>query len=89
MVSKADDLPYVIKRHQFPVRLCFAMTINKSQGQSFDMVGVDLRQECFTHAQLYVALSRVIDVRGSIVCGDDEDHHHPEVVNVYDEDLIR
>jgi ATP-dependent exoDNAse (exonuclease V) alpha subunit len=34
------------------------MTINKSQGQTFDIVGVDLRHPVFTHGQLYVALSR-------------------------------
>ena len=34
------------------------MTINKSQGQTFDVVGVDLRHPVFTHRQLYVALSR-------------------------------
>lgn len=35
------------------------MTINKSQGQSLQYVGIDIRtQECFTHGQLYVALSR-------------------------------
>ena len=36
------------------------MTINKSQGQTFKAVGVDLtRNESFTHGMLYVALSRV------------------------------
>ena len=35
------------------------MTINKSQGQTFKAVGVDLTNECFTHGMLYVALSRV------------------------------
>jgi hypothetical protein len=49
-------------RRQFPVKLCFAMTINKAQGQSFDKVGVDLRLPVFTHGQLYVALSRATDV---------------------------
>ena len=34
------------------------MTINKSQGQTFGMVGVDLRTDVFSHGQLYVALSR-------------------------------
>ena len=51
-------------RRQFPVRLCFAMTINKAQGQSLDKVGVDLRLPVFTHGQLNVALSRVTDVKG-------------------------
>jgi PIF1 helicase. len=27
------DVPFQIKRLQFPVRLAFAMTLNKSQGQ--------------------------------------------------------
>ena len=35
------------------------MTINKSQGQAFKAVGVDLTNESFTHGMLYVALSRV------------------------------
>ena len=47
------------KRVQFPVRVCFAMTINKAQGQTFgSKVGIDVVPECFSHGQLYVALSR-------------------------------
>ena len=34
------------------------MTINKSQGQSLQNVGIDLRNSVFTHGQLYVAFSR-------------------------------
>ena len=52
------------KRLQFPVRLAFAMTINKSQGQSLEVAGVDLSTPCFSHGQLYVALSRVGSPRG-------------------------
>ncbi len=48
-----------MRRVQFPFRLAFAMTINKSQGQTFDMVGLLLRAPCFAHGQLYVATSRV------------------------------
>jgi len=43
-------------------KLCFAMTINKSQGQSFKIIGVDLQDQVFTHGQFYVAMSRVTDV---------------------------
>lgn len=53
-----NDLPFYFKRIQFPVKLSFAITINKSQGQTFKHVGIDLRQDCFSHGQLYVALSR-------------------------------
>ncbi|GBP38093.1 ATP-dependent DNA helicase PIF6 [Eumeta japonica] len=53
-----NDLPFNFKRIQFPIKLSFAVTINKSQGQTFKHVGIDLRQDCFSHGQLYVALSR-------------------------------
>ena len=53
-----EDLPIKLRRHQFPVHLAFAMTVNKSQGQSVRHVGLDLRTPVFSHGQLYVALSR-------------------------------
>ncbi|KAJ5562096.1 hypothetical protein N7461_000857 [Penicillium sp. DV-2018c] len=40
-----------------PGSFSLAMTINKSQGQSLDML-VDLRVSPYTHEQLYVAFSR-------------------------------
>lgn len=52
------DLPFQFKRLQFPVKVSFAITINKSQGQTYNFVGVDLRSDCFSHGQLYVGLSR-------------------------------
>ncbi|CDF39734.1 unnamed protein product [Chondrus crispus] len=46
-------------RTQFPIRTCFALTTDKAQGQSFGgRIGLDLRDHCFSHGQLYVALSR-------------------------------
>lgn len=52
-----DEIPVRFSRRQFPVRVAFAMTINKSQGQSVKHVGLDLCVPVFTHGQLYVALS--------------------------------
>ena len=43
------------------------MTINKSQGQSLKLVGIDLRSPVFSHEQLYVALSRCTSVQRIIV----------------------
>ena len=54
-----DQLPFTFKRRQFPVKLAFAMTINKPQGQTFDKIGIDLRRDVFNHGQLYLAISRV------------------------------
>ena len=52
------SLPFVLKRRQFPIIPAYAMTINKSQGQTFEYVGIQLDEPVFSHGQLYVALSR-------------------------------
>lgn len=41
------DTPITFKSLQFPVRLAFAMAINKSQGQSMQICGLDLENSCF------------------------------------------
>ncbi|KAF0755671.1 ATP-dependent DNA helicase PIF1-like [Aphis craccivora] len=53
-----SDLSFSFKRLQFPVKVSFAITMTKAQGQTFKYIGVDLRTECFSHGQLYVAFSR-------------------------------
>ena len=58
----SDDMPFSWVRQQFPLQLCFAMTINKSQGQTMEnRVAVVLTSGVWTHGMLYVALGRVTD----------------------------
>jgi ATP-dependent DNA helicase PIF1 len=54
------DVSIQFKRLQFSIRLAFAMTINKSQGQTMSVCGLDLSILCFSHEQLYVACFRTI-----------------------------
>lgn len=58
MTTQDTALSVQIERHQFPLRLAFCMTVNKSQGQTFDRVGICLPNPVFSHGQLYVAFSR-------------------------------
>jgi PIF1-like helicase/Helicase len=71
LTSNDEDFHCRLTRLQFPIRLAFAMTINKAQGQSLDHVGIDLRTPVFSHGQLYVALSRATEVsQVSILIGE-------------------
>ena len=47
--STEGELSFIVSRRQFHIRLSFATTVNKSQGQSFNFVSVDLRMPIFTH----------------------------------------
>lgn len=61
--TASSGLPFTLRRHQFPIRVAFSISINKSQGQSLRYVGIYLHTPVFTHGQLYVALSRANDHR--------------------------
>ena len=57
-------LPFGLCRIQIPMRLAYSMTINKTQGQTFQKVGLDLPKPVFAHGQPYVALSRATTGNG-------------------------
>ncbi|ELA45815.1 hypothetical protein VCUG_02698, partial [Vavraia culicis subsp. floridensis] len=80
---------FMLKRRQFPVLVSFAMTIHKSQGQSFDKVGVYLHSPVFVHGQLYVALSRMRYENGlRVYVADNGDHGKRENDKVYTRNVV-
>ena len=52
---------------QYPIKLAWAITIHKSQGQTFDNIVIDLGAGAFTHGQVYVGLSRCTSLGGIIL----------------------
>lgn len=65
--SKHDltkETPYIQKTNQYPLKLAYAFTIHKSQGQTYERVVLDLHSHIFASGQLYVALSRVKSLSG-------------------------
>lgn len=72
-IRKTEDGPKLsqIERgcfEQFPVRLAWAITIHKSQGQTYDRVNVNT-SNIFAEGQLYVALSRCKTLDGMHIIG--------------------
>jgi hypothetical protein len=59
MSPSGTDWPFVLRHRQFPIRVAFVITINKSQGQTFNNVGEYLPSLIYSHGHLYVAISRV------------------------------
>ena len=55
---------YEITRTQFPLRLAYAISINKSQGQQYEDILFDTTHQAFTHGHLYVAMSRITKYNG-------------------------
>ena len=49
---------------QYPIKLAWAVTIHKSQGQTFENILIDLDTGAFAHGQTYVALSRSVCLEG-------------------------
>lgn len=55
----ADEV--VASIEQFPLMLAWCMTVHKSQGQTIELVDIDLAK-VFTYAQSYVAISRGVSL---------------------------
>jgi hypothetical protein len=83
-----EENAFIFTRRQFPIRVCFAMTINKSQGQSVKFVGLDVRSPAFTHGQFYVAVSRVTSVSNLKVIWNEADREAKTQNVVYSEVLL-
>jgi hypothetical protein len=73
-LNKTDvKWPFTLQRRQFPIRVCYAMTINKSQGQTLSRVGLYLKKPVFTHGQLYVVISRATSRSGLRILIENDD----------------
>nr|XP_009774052.1 PREDICTED: ATP-dependent DNA helicase PIF1-like [Nicotiana sylvestris] len=83
-------LLFKFQRRQFSIVVSFAMTINKSQGQSLSRVGLYLKKPFFTHGKLHVALSRVTKRKGlKILVYDDDGEISNEATNVVYKEVFR
>ena len=58
MYDRSNEFPFTLVRRQFPLRVAFAVTVNKGQGQENQRVGIYLPEPVFAHGQLYTAFSR-------------------------------
>ncbi|XP_021856980.1 uncharacterized protein [Spinacia oleracea] len=89
--ASSSKYPILFQRKQFPIKLSFAMTINKSQGQTLSQVAVYLPRPCFSHGQLYVALSRARQASQVTVISRNSPQQLPgtEVENVISYDVLR
>jgi len=88
IIPNETQVPFKLWHVQFPVQLCFAMTINKSQGQSVNHVGIDARSAVFTHGQFYVVISQVTSVHNIKIIWDNQQLNPATKNIVYPEVLL-
>ncbi|XP_074341982.1 uncharacterized protein LOC141679381 [Apium graveolens] len=74
-------LSFKLVRKQMPLQLCYAMTINKFQGQSLENVGLYLPNFIFSHGQFYVSISRVTLPKGLSIFVDDKNGNATNITN--------
>ena len=95
LLQSKDGNKYIstpFTRKQFPIRPAFAITINKSQGQSMKYVGLNLRSRpAFTYRQFYIGNSRVtIESNLYVISLDSDDYIRYKLINnpVYKQVLL-
>ncbi|XP_042046064.1 ATP-dependent DNA helicase pif1-like [Salvia splendens] len=92
LIPSDPRLPFKFQRRQFPLTVSYAMTINKSQGQSLSHVGLFLRKPAFNHGQLYVAISRVTsrECLKILVCKDEQGEGYGDsTVNIVYKEVLQ
>ena len=84
IMSPSDtSFPFKFQRRQFSLTVCFAMTINKSQGQSLANVDLYLSRHVFSHGQFYVVSSRVTSKKGlNILIYDENRKRYNTTINI-------
>jgi hypothetical protein len=86
--SDVAKYPFTLCRRQFPIRPAYAMTINKSQGQTLESAGVYLPKPVFTHGQLYTALSRTGAPKGMAVLAERDENGKMYTANVVYKEVL-
>lgn len=83
MSPSQSPWPFKLHKRQFPIVVSFAMTVNKSHGQSLDLVGLYFPIYVFTYGQVYVALWMVTTKQGiKILIYDESDKLKTTTVNI-------
>ena len=56
--AMSDKFAFELTRLQFPIKIAFALTMNRAQGQSAEKCGILLPKHVWAHGQIHVTFSR-------------------------------